>query len=85
MIDKSQLSDEKIEGIEEVYLSYGQGPVPAGIYRVRIAEILEVKPGSRFVTFQIDLRVVGEARLNDGRVTDKYDGRLIPRQWVTST
>ena len=84
MIDKSQLSDETLEGIEEIYFSYGQGPVPAGRYRVRIEEILEIRSGSRFVTFQIDLRVVGEVRLGDGRVTEKYDGRLIPRQWVTS-
>ena len=51
---------------------------------MRIEEILEVRSGSGFVTFQIDFGVVGEARLNDGRVTEEYDGRLIPRQWVTS-
>ena len=86
MIDKSKLSNEKIEGIQEVYLSYGQRgkPAPPGIYRVRIAEIREVRSNSRFVTFQIDFRVVGEARLNDGRVTEEYDGFSIPRQWVTS-
>ena len=86
MIDKSKLSNEKIERIQEVYLSYGQRgkPAPPGIYRVRIAEIREVRSNSRFVTFQIDFRVVGEARLNDGRVTEEYDGFSIPRQWVTS-
>ena len=86
MIDKSNLSDEIIPGILEAYFPYGreQGPVPPGIYRVRIAEIREVKPGSGFVTFEIDFRVVGEARLNDGRFTEEYDGFFIPRQWVTS-
>ena len=73
MINKSNLSNEVIPGIQEVYLSYGQRrkPVPAGIYRVRIAEIREVRSSSRCVTFQIDFRVVGEARLKDGRVTEE--------------
>jgi len=84
MITKSNLSNEVIPGILEVYLSYGRKPVPAGIYRVSIPEILDVRSNSRFVTFQIDFRVVGEARLNDGRVTEEYDGFSIPRQWVTS-
>jgi len=86
MIDKSNLSNELIEGIQEVYLSHGQRrkPVPAGIYRVRIAEILEVRSSSRCVTFQIDFQVVGEARLHDGRVTEEYDGFPISRQWVSS-
>ena len=86
MIDKSNLSNEIIEGIEEVYLSYGQRrkPVPPGIYRVRITEILEVRSSSRCVTFQINFQVVGEARLGDGRVTQEYDGFPISRQWVTS-
>ncbi len=86
MINKSNLSNEVIPGILEVYLSYGQRrkPVPPGTYRVSIAEILDVRSGSRFVTFQIDFRVVGEARLNDGRVTEEYHGFPISRQWVTS-
>jgi len=84
MINKSNLSNEVIPGILEVYLSYGRKPVPSGTYRVSIAEILDVRSGSRFVTFQMDLLVVGEARLNDGRVTEEYDGFSIPRQWVTS-
>ncbi len=86
MIDKSKLSDEPIPGILEAYLSYGRGqrPVPPGIYRVRILDILQVKPGSGFVTFEIDFQVVGEARLNDGRVTEEYDSFSIPSQLVTS-
>ena len=86
MIDKSNLSNEVIPGIQEVYLSYGQRrkPVPPGTYRVSIPEILDVRSGSRFVTFQINFQVVGEARLNSGRVTEEYDGFPISRQWVTS-
>jgi len=86
MIDKSKLSDKPIPGILEAYFPYGreQGPVPPGIYRVRIAQISEVKPGSGFVTFEIDFQVVGEARLNDGRVTEEYHCFPISRQWVTS-
>ncbi len=86
MIDKSELSNELIKGQLEAYLSYGRGPgpVPPGIYRVRILEILKVSSESGFVTPQMDLLVVGEARLNDGRVTEEYDGFCIPRQWVTS-
>jgi len=86
MIDKSNLSNEVIPGILEAYLSYGRawGPVPPGIYRVRILDILEVRSGSGFVTFQINFLVVGEARLGDGRVTEEYDSFSIPRQWVTS-
>ncbi len=46
MIDKSKLSDKPIPGILEAYFPYGreQGPVPPGIYRVRIVQISEVKP-----------------------------------------
>ncbi len=86
MIDTSQLSNEVIPGIQEAYLSYGQRrkPVPAGTYRVRIAQILEIRPNSKFVTFQIDFQVVGEARLGDGRVTEEYNGFFISRQWVSS-
>lgn len=86
MIDTSKLSDKPIPGILEAYLSYwrGQRPVPPGIYRVRILDILEVRSGSGFVTFQINFLVVGEARLGDGRVTEEYDTFTIPRQWVTS-
>ena len=84
MINKSNLSTEVIPGILEVYLSYGRKPVPPGIYRVSIAEIREVRSSSRCVTFQIDFRVVGEARLKDGRGTDDYEGFFISRQWVSS-
>jgi len=86
MIDKSNLSNELIEGIQEVYLSCGQRrkPVPAGTYRVRITQIVEIRPNSKFVTFQINFQVVGEARLKDGRVTEEYNGFFISRQWVTS-
>ena len=86
MINKKKLSNEVIPGQLEAYLSYGRawGPVPPGIYRVRILDILEVRSGSGFVTFQINFLVVGEARLGDGRVTEEYDSFSIPRQWVTS-
>jgi len=84
MINKSNLSNEVIPGILEVYLSYGRKPVPSGTYRVRILDILEVRSSSRCVTFQIDFQVVGEAMLNDGRITEEYDGFPISRQWVTS-
>jgi len=86
MINKSELSNELIKGQLEAYLSYGRGPgpVPPGIYRVRILEILKVSSESGFVTPQMDLLVVGEARLGDGRVTEEYDTFTIPRQWVTS-
>ena len=86
MIDKRQLSNELIKGQLEGYLSYerGQRPVPPGISRVRILDILEVRPGSGFITFQINFLVVGEARLNDGRVTEEYDSFSIPGQWVSS-
>ena len=86
MINKRKLSNEPIKGQLEGYLSYGRGPrpVPPAIYRVRILDILKVKPGSGFVTFQIDFQVVGEARLNDGRVTEEYDSFSISSQWVTS-
>jgi len=86
MINKSKLSNEVIKGQLESYLSYGRGqrPVPPGIYRVRILDILEVRSGSGFVTFQINFLVVGEARLSDGRVTEEYNTFTIPRQWVTS-
>ncbi len=84
MINKSNLSNEVIPGILEVYLSYGRKPVPSGTYRVRILDILEVRSSSRCVTFQIDFQVVGEARLHDGRVTEEYNGFPISRQWVSS-
>ena len=86
MINKRKLSNEPIKGQLEGYLSYGRGqrPVPPGIYRVRILDILEVRSGSGFVTFQINFLVVGEARLNDGRVTEEYDSFSIPGQWVSS-
>jgi len=86
MINKSELSNEPIKGQLEAYLSCGRGPrpVPPGIYRVRILEILEVSSESGFVSFEIDFLVV-EARLNDGRVTEEYDSFCIPRQWVTSS
>jgi len=86
MIDTSELSNDPISGIQQAYEDEGQGPVPAGIYRVGIAEIREVRRiiRSRFINFLIDFQVVGEARFKDGRVTDEYDGRLIPWQWVSS-
>ncbi len=86
MINKRKLSNELIKGTLEAYLSHGrgQGPVPPGIYRVRILDILEVRSESGFVTFQINFLVVGEARLGDGRVTEEYNTFTIPRQWVTS-
>ena len=86
MINKRKLSNEPIKGQLEGYLSYGRGqrPVPPGIYCVRILDILEVRLGSGFVTFQINFLVVGEARLNDGRVTEEYDSFSIPGQWVSS-
>ncbi len=83
MIDTSQLSDETIPGILEAYLSYGQGPVPPGICQIGIEEVRRIIR-SRFINFLIDFLVVGEARLTDGTVTEEYDGRLIPRQWVSS-
>lgn len=86
MINKRELSNELIKGQLEGYLSHGRGqrPVPPGIYRVRILDIFQVRPGSGFVTFQINFQVVGEARLGDGRVTEDYDSFSIPRQWVSS-
>ncbi len=83
MIDKSKLSDEPIPGILEAYLSYGQGPVPPGICQTGIEEVRRIIR-SRFINFEIDFRVVGKLRLKDGRITDEYDGRLIPNQWVSS-
>ena len=82
MINKSKLSDKPIKGQLDSYF-FG-GPVPPGTYRVRIFQISEVKPGSGFVTFEIDFQVVGEARLDDGRVTEEYNGFPISRQWVSS-
>ena len=86
MIDKSKLSDKPIPGVLGTY-PFGVRewePLPPGIYCVRILEILEVRSESGFVTFQIDFLVVGEARLNDGRVTEEYHGFPLSRQWVTS-
>ena len=45
MINKETLSDKLIEGIQEVYLSYGRqrGTVPPGTYRGFLTEIVEVR------------------------------------------
>ncbi|MDA2928291.1 hypothetical protein MYX78_13870 [Acidobacteria bacterium AH-259-G07] len=44
IIDVSKLSSEPIEGLDELFLSYGRGPVPPGTYHGFITEILEVRP-----------------------------------------
>ncbi len=86
MIDKSNLSDKPIPGILGTYFFSVREwePVPPGIYRVRIVQISEVKPGPGFVTFEIDFQVIGKARLGDGRVTEEYHCFPISRQWVTT-
>lgn len=42
MIDKSNLSDEVIPGIQEVYQSYGS-VLPAGVYTVQLSDTTHVK------------------------------------------
>ncbi len=86
MIDKSQLSNEIIEGIEEVYLSYGQKrkPVPAGIYRGFVSEILEVRsfPNPPLTLLKLNFEVSEVLELKFGSLEEVHEGHLIRWQKI---
>jgi len=86
MIDKSQLSNEIIEGIEEVYLSHGQRrkPVPAGIYRSFVSEILEVRsfPNPPSTLLKLNFEVSEVLELKFGSLEEIYEGHLIRWQKI---
>ncbi len=84
MIDKSNLSNEIIEGIEEVYISYEQGPVPAGIYRGFVTEIVEVRsfpnPPTTLLTLNFEVSEVEELKF--GSLEEVHEGHLIRWQKI---
>ncbi len=86
MIDKSKLSNELIEGIEEVYLSHGQRrkPVPAGIYRGFVTEIVEVRsfpnPPTTLLTLNFEVSEVLELKF--GSLEEVHEGHLIRWQKI---
>ncbi len=86
MIDTNQLSNEIIEGILEVYLSYGRqrGPVPAGTYRGFVTEIVEVRsfpnPPATLLTLNFEVSEVLELKF--GSLKKVHEGHLIRWQKI---
>ena len=86
MIDTSQFSNEIIEGIQEVYLSYGRqrGPVPAGTYRGFVTEIVEVRsfpnPPTTLLTLNFEVSEVLELKF--GSLEEVHEGHLIRWQKI---
>ena len=85
MIDTTDLTDEVIEGIDEVYKNYGT-VLPAGVYTVAFSDTTHIKlspgvnkKGKPFTRLSgLTLRVVGD---RDGNVEDCNDvGRILRYQ-----
>ncbi len=86
MINKSNLSNEVIPGIQEVYLSYGQRrkPVPAGIYRGFVTEVVEVRPfpNPPATRLTLNFEVSEVLELKFGSLEEVHEGHLIRWQKI---
>lgn len=88
MIDKKDLTDEVIPGLEEVYRNYGS-VLPAGVYTVNLDDTTHIKlspgrnkTGKPFTSLQgLTFRVVGD---KDGKTEDCPVGALLrfQKSWI---
>ncbi len=86
MINRETLSDKPIEGIQEVYLSYGRqrGPVPPGTYRGFVSEIVEVRsfPNPPSTLLKLNFEVSEVLELKFGSLEEVHEGHLIRWQKI---
>ncbi len=86
MINKETLSDKLIEGMQEVYLSYGRqrGTVPPGTYRGFISEIVEVRsfPNPPLTLLTLNFEVSEVLELKFGSLEEVHEGHLIRWQKI---